>query len=97
MTNAEKDVFDLAISRYGKDAQMLMLLEEMSELQKEICKDFRGKCDLDHLADEMADVEIMLDQMKLLFQNSGLVAQHREQKVRRLYGRLTEREGARHE
>ena len=32
-----------AITTYGEQAQEAMLLEEMSELQKEICKHWRGK------------------------------------------------------
>lgn len=88
MNDRERKVFEAALKTYGPSAQEMMLLEEMSELQKEICKTWRNKPNLDAIADEMADVEIMLDQMKLLFQNGGLVQQHREYKVNRLRERL---------
>ena len=36
-----QEIFNKAISTYGEKAQKLMAIEEMSELTKEICKDFR--------------------------------------------------------
>ena len=43
-----------------------MVIEEMSELSKEICKFKRGKDNFLEIADEMADVYIMLEQLKRL-------------------------------
>lgn len=65
------DTYKQAIKTYGKKAQKLMAIEEMSELTKEICKDFRGKLNREHLIEEMADVLIMLDQMLLLYKIGG--------------------------
>lgn len=65
------DTYKQAIKTYGEHAQKLMAIEEMSELAKEICKDFRGKLNREHLIEEMADVLIMLDQMLLLYKISG--------------------------
>lgn len=58
----EEDVIQKAIDTYGKDAQLWMVIEEMSELSKEICKFKRGKDNFLEIADEMADVYIMLEQ-----------------------------------
>ena len=91
MNDKERKIFVEALKAYGPSAQEMMLLEEMAELQKEICKTWRGRPNLVAIADEMADVEIMLDQMKLLFQNGGLVQQRREYKVDRLQERLMQR------
>lgn len=77
-----------AISTYGSGAQINMVFEEMSELQKELCKHLRGKTDLDHIADEIADVQIMLRQMELLFDVEFLVSEHIDMKVKRLAHRL---------
>ena len=83
------DTYKQAISAYGEKAQKLMAIEEMSELTKEICKDFRGKLNREHLIEEMADVLIMLDQMLLLYKISGEeVGLMRIQKVERLKERL---------
>lgn len=81
-----------AIEAWGEDSQMKMLLEEMSELQKEICKSWRGADNVDHIAEEIADVEIMLEQLKLMTGSVDKVKTFREQKLRRLEQRLDEYE-----
>ena len=60
----EEDVIRKAIDTYGQEAQLWMVIEEMSELEKEICKYKRGKDNFLEIADEMADVYIMLEQLK---------------------------------
>lgn len=83
------DTYKQAIEEYGVRTQKLMAIEEMSELTKEICKDFRGKLNREHLVEEMADVLIMLDQMLLLYKISGEeVGLMRIKKVERLKERL---------
>ena len=62
----EMSLLQRAIAKWGEDAQMKMVLEEMSELQKEICKLWRGKDNRDAIAEEVADVVIMLDQLELM-------------------------------
>ena len=88
----EMSLLQRAIAKYGKDAQMKMVLEEMSELQKEICKMWRGKDNRDAIAEEVADVEIMLDQLKLMLDIPYQVEQHRQNKLQRLQERLEEKE-----
>ncbi len=64
----EPELLKKAVHTWGKQAQLLMVLEEMSELQKEILKNInRGKENLDEIIDETADVEIMLEQLKYIF------------------------------
>ncbi len=83
------DIYKQAIDTYGVRAQKLMAIEEMSELTKEICKDFRGKLDREHLIEEMADVTIMLDQMLLIYKISGEeIISMCERKMNRLKERL---------
>lgn len=83
------DTYKQAIDTYGVRTQKLMAIEEMSELTKEICKDFRGLLDREHLIEEMADVLIMLDQMLLMYKVSGEeVRLMRIKKVERLKERL---------
>ena len=92
MTDNERNVFERALEHYGPDAQITVALEEMSELQKELCKYRRGRANYDHIAEELADVSIMLDQMKLLFQCGGAVQAWRLEKVRRLAERIAAEE-----
>lgn len=85
---ALRQVCEKALSEYGPQAQMVMVMEECSELMKEISKAYRGKPDLDHISEEMADVLIMLCQMMLLFKNESLVFDQMKSKSMRLANRL---------
>lgn len=48
-------------------SQMFIAVEELSELQKELCKFFRGKVNIENIKEEIADVIIMLYQVKNYF------------------------------
>ena len=72
------------IDKYGEDHRCKMAIEEMSELTKEICKHFRGNDNLDHIAEEIADVEIMLEQLKIMHSNSVQVEEWKKTKLDRL-------------
>lgn len=54
------------IKNYGIHSQTIMLFEEMSELQKEVCKLYRKRGTIDHVIEELADVVIMLEQLQLM-------------------------------
>lgn len=64
----------------------------MSELQKELCKYLRSDSSFStvNIAEEIADVGIMLDQMKILFQRDSAVKEQRQYKVKRLRERIDE-------
>lgn len=84
----ETEVLQRALDTYGSALQIAMVFEEMSELQKELCKYLRGKCSPASIAEEIADVEIMLEQMKMLFCCTDDVSNERRRKVERLKERL---------
>lgn len=79
-----------ALVYYGENNQMIVALEELSECQKEICKLLRGNGNLEHLAEEIADATIMLEQLRLFLQINDLVSQKMDEKVIRLDKRLKE-------
>lgn len=58
------EIIDKAISTYGSGMQLDVAIEEMSELTKEIVKYKRGKDNKKAIAEELADVYIMLRQVK---------------------------------
>ena len=90
------EIYKRAISTYGEEAQIRMVFEEMAELQKELCKHLRGKEPFEQIiriAEEIADVEIMLDQMKILFKLNEAVESHKEYKIFRLNQNLNKEEG----
>jgi len=81
-----------ALAKWGPELQIMVLFEEMAELQKELCKVVRGNTDsvsnIDSIAEEIADVEILLTQMKLLFEVFIKVEEWKKVKLRRLAERL---------
>ena len=79
-----------ALEIFGADSQVMIAIEEMSELTKELCKNGRGQENTTHIAEEIADVEIMLRQMKMLFDCAGQVETFRQYKLERLAGRIKE-------
>ena len=86
MTDREKKVFRDALLAFGMRSRIELLFEEMSELQKEFCKFLRGKSNFDQISEEMADVEIMLDQLRLFLGNDEEIQDWRKRKVERLKG-----------
>lgn len=58
----KKGLYDY-LKRYYGDKQLIVAIEELSELQKEITKSLRGKLSKGHLMEEIADVKIMVEQL----------------------------------
>lgn len=84
----DKELYDKLIQQYGT-TQMIVAIEELSELQKEVCKAFRNKYKKDDMLGEIADVYIMLEQLKLYFNISDEeVINTIEQKNKRTRERL---------
>ena len=68
----------------GDSYQLVVAIEELSELTKEITKCLRNKGNIDHLAEEVADVEIVVDQVKQIFNVQKKVELKRLFKLQRL-------------
>lgn len=87
-----KSVLALAISTYGKDMQLTVAIEELSELIKEICKHKRGADNTEAIVEEMADCYIMLEQLEIIFDVKGEEIDNEiRKKIARLKNRLAER------
>ena len=84
------DTYAEAVRAYGKQSQLVMAMEEMSELTKELSKNLRGSDNAKALAEEIADVEIMLEQLKLMFSIRDEVTQQRTVKLQRLDNRISQ-------
>ena len=82
------DTYTHAMITYGIRNQMVVAVEELSECQKEICKFLRGEGDLEHLAEEVADATIMLEQVRLMFNINDMVCSKMDEKIIRLNKRL---------
>jgi len=75
MLNKEnKDKCWMLLSKYGCEAQMMMVIEECSELSKAVCKVLRYPDNYDadaNFREELIDVEVMLQQMFLMLHISN--------------------------
>ena len=83
-----KKLYRKAIGAWGTDVQLDVAIEELSELTKEICKAKRGIENIDHLAEEVADVEIMCEQLRFIFNIDFAVDAWKKAKLMRLEDRL---------
>ena len=85
------EIYRAALDTFGAEAQTKMLFEEIGELMTAICQYSRGRDKVDHVAEEIADVRIMLDQMAVLFDCEAEVERQRRYKLRRLEQRIEEK------
>lgn len=77
-------VYTDALAIFGPSEQLIVALEELSEAQKEICKALRGKCNSAHLAEEVADATIVLEQVRQIFDINESVCEMMDSKILRL-------------
>lgn len=98
-----KEVLQKAINTYGVENQMIKTVEELSELSQALCKSLvrlnytKEKISfeddlksVDNIFEEMADVEIMLEQCKIMFQCDKEVNRWEQKKIERLERRVGE-------
>jgi len=57
----------LIIEKFGTHNQKKKMIEELAELSIEIAKDLQGIGNLNNIIEEIADVEIMLLQAKIIY------------------------------
>ena len=87
----EEKLYKRALADWGKEAQMLMVVEEMSELTKEILKNINRKKDnIAKIIEEAADVEIMLGQLKCCYDIEQQIADYKTGKMELIAKRLDE-------
>jgi len=69
--DASDRVYCAALTCFGQANQIVVSMEEMSELTKELAKQLRGHGDREHITKKMAKVYIMLRQMEIMFGNAS--------------------------
>lgn len=87
-------VYTDALYTFGTGVQLIVAIEEMAEVQKEITKALRGDLNPVHLAAEVADATIMLEQLRQIFDINEQVCDMMDKKILRLQQRI-EKEKAR--
>jgi NTP pyrophosphatase (non-canonical NTP hydrolase) len=86
----ELTIYKEAIGLFGTLSQKIMVIEEMSELTKELCKELRDRGNIENIADELADVEITLAQIKIIYDIEETVKKHKDFKLKRFALRMKE-------
>lgn len=94
----KKRLYIKAIRKWHTTSQIHMAIEECGELIVVLTKHFRnnGSSNMDDILEEMADVEIMLEQLKIIFNytySNGAVDKFNDikrRKLERLEKRLNE-------
>lgn len=73
-----------AVDVCGAEHQVMKFCEEAAECQEAVLKAFYGKDKVSHVAEEIADMEIMLEQMAIIFGCESKVRSWKKQKLLRL-------------
>jgi len=86
----DTEIYNKAIDKFGEKSQAFIAIEEMSELIKALCKYYNRSDNSNKekyknkIAEEMADVEIMLKQLSLIFNMDYRINKEKEFKINRL-------------
>lgn len=89
-----KDIILRAIEKWGHKRQQVKAVEELGELQNAVLRNLDGRGNYNNLVEEIADVEIMLLQLKMIY---GIpfseVEEMKAKKILRLRSRIEAEEG----
>lgn len=88
-----KQIYIQAIKHYGAHSQLVKAVEELSECTQQLCKALLFKLDLDHLAEEVADATIMLEQVRVMMDINEDVHKQMDYKLLRLQERILKDKG----
>ena len=83
-----RDIYTAAVKKFGKEHQLVLCMEEMAELTKELSKNMWGSKNITNISEEIADVEIMLEQLRVIFGNRSEVDTIKAEKLLRLADRV---------
>ena len=78
----ERDIYIEIIRSSSKEHQIRMAVEEMGELIVAINHYRRGKCSLEDVVGEMVDVDITLNQLKIIYDVEDLFGVMKEKELR---------------
>lgn len=87
-TMDKNQIYWAAFDKWGLFTQLVVAMEELGECQKEICKAIRCEVNWEHLAEEIADARICLEQVCLFFDIENEVEGYKTAKLQRLKERV---------
>jgi NTP pyrophosphatase (non-canonical NTP hydrolase) len=92
MEQNEKTICALAVETFGPESQINMVIEECAELTNALCKLRRERVGTFDVVTEIADVQIMCEQLAYMF-GEQTVADERKRKIERLQKKITKYKG----
>ena len=91
LNDLQKNALVKALEKFGSISELIITVEELSELQKEVTKQLRTEGKMENLVEEMADVYIVMEYLKLIFAiNDEDIKTEIAFKIDRLMSRLGE-------
>lgn len=82
-----QSVYRAALRAWGQDAQVNKFVEELGEFLVEFSRMRNGGDNKEAFAEELADLTIMLEQLRLIYDVNDEVCAYMDYKIRRLQSR----------
>ena len=79
-----KELFKDAFKQFTARQQVIVAIEELSELQKELCKEQRFKYNKLHMIEELTHALFMIHQMIVLYDVENEVSEYYDKTIKRL-------------
>lgn len=83
-----RTVYEAALQEWGAEAQINKFTEELGEFLVELGRLRNGAGNRDAFAEELADLTIMLEQLRLIYDVNDEVCDHMDYKIHRLMDRI---------
>lgn len=83
-----RKIYERAIEHFGVEAQKRILIEEIGELLDALMKYERGRDTLAHVAEEIGDVTVALEEARLFLGINEVVKDEMRAKCERLVERI---------
>jgi len=83
----DEELFKECVNHWGTTSQILMVIEELSELIVELCHSLRANkpFNIEQITEELADAKLMLDQLQFIFNISDIELNNiRKMKMKRI-------------
>jgi hypothetical protein len=81
-------IYKLAYAKWGKQARIMEYMEEAAALTKELSKNLRTDNGVDKIAEKIAGVDIILEQLISIFECPTIVAEQKRHQLIRLRERV---------
>lgn len=82
MTNSE--IYQEAINTFGAEHQITKAVEELGEPSTALARYLNGDGDIDNITEELADVNVVCEQLCMIFKNRADVLKIKQEKVTKL-------------